>query len=366
MRKVTVLMAVYNGERHIGETISSVLSQTFEAFEFLIVNDASTDRTREIILSFADPRIRLVENERNLGLARSLNRGLRLAKGELIARQDADDLSEPQRLERQVDFLHAHPEVALVGTWYTEIDAHGALLGQHELPCEYTPIRWSLLFVCPFVHSAVMLRKSLLLDRIGWYNESLAYSLDYELWNRIARHHAVANLAEHLVRLRVHRDSMTMTFGERIQEGHRLRVANVARLLGWRVDDASRNEARYQAMNAVLRGNGGEPAPDRIPQALDNLLLLHRAFCADNDLAPQECVAHRAVMAGHVAWQLLALSNRYRSDGDRRAAQRTFVRACRLRPQILLQPSTWRLGVELLLPRRVGVLAQGISRSREN
>jgi glycosyltransferase involved in cell wall biosynthesis len=98
------------------ERVRSVLDQTFRDFEFMIVGDGSTDATASLIRSFADPRIRLVANERNLGLTRSLNRGFALANGELIARQDADDISAPERLPKQVAFLEEHPRVAVVGT----------------------------------------------------------------------------------------------------------------------------------------------------------------------------------------------------------------------------------------------------------
>src|SRR4051794_29608800 len=121
MPKVTVLLAVYNGERYLREAIDSILGQTFQDFEFLIINDGSTDSTREIILSYHDPRIRLVDNEDNIGQTRSLNRGLALAAGQFVARQDADDISEPERLASQVAFLEIHPEVVLLGTWYRKI-----------------------------------------------------------------------------------------------------------------------------------------------------------------------------------------------------------------------------------------------------
>src|SRR5581483_9504087 len=116
---VTVLMSVYNGERYLREAIESILVQTWQDFELVCINDGSTDQSREIVLSFNDPRIRLVDNEQNLGLAKSLNKGLMLARGNLIARQDADDISEPDRLLKQVAFLEQWSEIVLVGSWYS-------------------------------------------------------------------------------------------------------------------------------------------------------------------------------------------------------------------------------------------------------
>ena len=230
--RVTVLMSVYNGERYLRESIESILSQTFQDFEFLIINDGSKDRTRDLILSYDDPRIRLVDNEQNLGLTRSLNHGMELAEGQLIARQDADDISEPERLARQVAFLDSHGDVALLGTWYKEIDAQGALLGRKELPTQSMEIRWSLLFFCPFVHSAVMMRKSPMLEQIGFYDESFVYAQDYDLWSRIARRLTVANLPERLLQYRTNPSAMTATYGATVDdEIMRIRVANVKSLI---------------------------------------------------------------------------------------------------------------------------------------
>src|ERR1044071_4428932 len=139
-------MAVHNGEYYLHEAMESILRQSFCDFEFIIVDDASTDRTRELIFSFNDPRVRLVENREKLGQTRSLNRGLELAHGEFVARQDADDISEPERLAKQAGFLETKRELALLGTWYKKIDARGAALGLRELPCEWLEIRWALIF----------------------------------------------------------------------------------------------------------------------------------------------------------------------------------------------------------------------------
>ena len=117
---VTVLMAVYNGEKFLKEAMESILTQTFTDFEFLIINDGSTDNSVKIIEEFNDPRIRLIHNEKNLKLIASLNKGISLAKGKYIARMDCDDISMPYRLEKEVDFLENSLEYGLVGTCYTD------------------------------------------------------------------------------------------------------------------------------------------------------------------------------------------------------------------------------------------------------
>src|SRR5690349_10671348 len=122
---VTVLMPVYNGEPFLREAIDSILQQTWADFEFLIVNDGSTDHTRDIIDSYDDARIRVLDQAQNTGLAKSLNAGLRAARAPLVARQDADDRSHPERLAAQVEFMRAHPEVALAGTQVRVLNKHG-------------------------------------------------------------------------------------------------------------------------------------------------------------------------------------------------------------------------------------------------
>jgi glycosyltransferase involved in cell wall biosynthesis len=208
---VSVVMAAFNAERFIGEAIASVLEQQFRDFELLIVNDGSTDSTRDIVRACPDPRLRLIDNGENIGLTRSLNHALTQARGTYIARQDADDVSAPQRLGAQVAFLDARPDVALVGSWFSSIDAHGAVVRQTALPVRHLDIRWAMFFFCPFVHSAVMWRRELVHAHIGSYNDTFSYAQDHELWARIACRFAVANLPQFLVRYREHPQSMTET-----------------------------------------------------------------------------------------------------------------------------------------------------------
>ncbi len=114
--RVNVIMAVFNGEQYLQEAIESILRQTFDNFEFVIIDDGSTDKTVEILNRFSDERIKRLTNESNIGLTRSLNRGIRFSRGEYIVRQDADDVSLPERLAKQVAYLDAHSMVGLVGT----------------------------------------------------------------------------------------------------------------------------------------------------------------------------------------------------------------------------------------------------------
>jgi len=184
--RVTVLMAVHNGERFVRDAVASILDQTLPDFEFLVVDDASTDRTVEIVESFADPRIRLLRNERNLGQVPSLNRGLREARGELVARIDADDVSLPRRLERQVAVLDAEPQVGLVGAWMDVVDERDRLVTELDARMDDTvrfvfeTLRMNVLIAHP---AATYRREPVLL--LGGYDERTGPAEDKDLWRRL-------------------------------------------------------------------------------------------------------------------------------------------------------------------------------------
>ena len=201
---VTVLMPVFNGERFLRQAIESILRQTYQDVELLIVNDGSTDASRDIVLSYNDPRITLVENSENIGLAAALNVGIKLAKYELVARQDADDISLPERLALQVAFLEENQNVVLVGTQATIIDQKGFRVGLVlDHACTHDSIRWDLLFDNGFTHTSVMFRRSII-AQLGGYDTAFRYCQDYALWTQVARRHCVANLDVCLVHYRVH------------------------------------------------------------------------------------------------------------------------------------------------------------------
>lgn len=282
MPKVTVLMAVYNGERYLQEAIDSILAQTYHDFEFLIINDGSSDSTWEILNSYKDPRIRLLNNDSNLGLTRSLNKGLKLAEGELIARQDGDDISEPERLAKQVAFLETHPEVALVGTQYKEIDSEGQLIRECNLPYDSTQIRWDILFYCPFVHSAVMFRRATITEHIGFYNEDFLYAQDYDLWWRIVRCFPSANINEYLMKLRINPSSMTVTYGNIVDdEPLQIKITNIGYILGWE-QAQTWNEKLIGAITLLWSGSPQELkvlSQQEINKNLEEIFKFYHAFC---------------------------------------------------------------------------------------
>lgn len=198
--RVSVLMASFNREGYLREAIDSILNQTFRDFEFIIVDDASAESTRALLADYArrDQRIVLVFNQENMGHARSLNKGLTLAAGEYIARMDSDDISLPQRLERQVAFMDANPEVGICGCW---IRYFGTRNRVWRMPREDAQIKCAFFFYSAIAHPAAMFRRAVFVAHNLAYNVDFKEAEDYELWLRAAKVTAFANLPKVLLSL---------------------------------------------------------------------------------------------------------------------------------------------------------------------
>jgi glycosyltransferase involved in cell wall biosynthesis len=221
---VTVLLPVYNAQRYLAEAIQSILNQSFTDFEFLIIDDGSTDRSVSIIQSFTDPRIRLITHQKNQKLIATLNEGIKLAKAPLIARMDADDISLPDRLKQQVNFMAKHPEVILLGTRMQVIDSNGTVLSQEPLLTKDAAIRTALLVTNTFPHGSVMLRRGPLL-KVGGYNPEAYLVEDYDLWVRLAKIGQVANLPTVLYGWRINPQGETLSQSQ-IHRRHILEVVD--------------------------------------------------------------------------------------------------------------------------------------------
>jgi hypothetical protein len=208
---VSVVMSVFNGQAFLSEAIESILGQTLRDFEFLVVDDGSTDKTAEILARYAgrDGRMRIVHHE-NKGRAASLNVGIRLAMGHYIARMDADDIALPSRFQVQVDFMERHPEVGLLGGAAELINTQGQVLGIVRPPLEDSEIR--SLMLCgnnPMFHPAVVMRKEVALAS-GGYRKPLLDADDYDLWLRMSERSRLANLGKPILQYRIHSDQASV------------------------------------------------------------------------------------------------------------------------------------------------------------
>ncbi len=214
--RVTVLIAVYNGERFIRSAIDSILNQTFNQFELLIVDDASIDTTRAIIETFSDPRIRIIQNDRNQGAAFSRNRGISESIGEYIAVLDADDIMYPHRLEQQVAFLDAHQEITLVGGAYDVIGQDDNLLTTIRHPTHPLIIKWMLLFRNVIATSTCMFRKVAAID-VGGYDNRLIVVQDYSFLVRLSKRFLLAQLPDVISAYRISTSGLTSTQPDLLQ-----------------------------------------------------------------------------------------------------------------------------------------------------
>ena len=200
--KISILMPVFNGEEYIFSAIHSMLKQTYGNFELIVINDASTDGTIEVINSIEDPRIRILNLEKNSGIVSALNAGLDISRGEFIARMDADDISRPERLAAQVQYLENHTEVGLVGSW---IKCFGSSIQPfiHRYPLANDGIECRLLFENPFAHSTVLFRKSVVDAHQLKYEPDYQYVEDWKLWAQMKRYTKFSNLPIPLVEYRI-------------------------------------------------------------------------------------------------------------------------------------------------------------------
>ena len=211
MAKVSILLPVYNGEQFLKGAIESILSQTFTDFEFIIMDDGSTDGTSAILDHYQrlDDRIHIHHHEHQ-GLIASLNRGCHIARGKYLARMDADDVSVSERLDRQVEHLETHPEIGVLGCGVQVIDGDGKKILTFQFPAEHGVLRFRLCFynALTFAHPAVMMRRELL-KRVGGYNPDMVHSEDYELWSRLCGLTRLSNLRDVLFYLRKHESNVT-------------------------------------------------------------------------------------------------------------------------------------------------------------
>ena len=225
---ISVILPVYNGEKYLDEAIQSILSQTYAQFEFIIINDGSSDSSLEIIKKYKkiDHRIILVDRE-NRGLVASLNEGISLSKGNFIARMDQDDISLKNRFKEQVDFLEKHNDVGVCGCW-VEVFSNNREISLWKLPTSDTELKIGLLFSVPFAHPSIMMRKALITKLQLRYNEKYQNAEDYKFWVDFSKYTKFANISKVLFRYRYLETSMS------------------------RIADATKNDERYKTLSNIF------------------------------------------------------------------------------------------------------------------
>jgi hypothetical protein len=203
-------MSVFNGARFLAAAVESILTQSFRDFELIAIDDGSQDSTGQILDSYTqDPRVRVFHQE-NAGLIESLNRGCRLARGVYIARMDGDDIAVKNRLELQVEFMDAHPNVGVLGGAVEAISVDGRVLAVYANPETDVEIRGALKSCSPFWHPTVMMRTETVLA-VGGYRGAVAEAEDYDLWLRIAERTELANLNSILLQYRLHSNQVSVS-----------------------------------------------------------------------------------------------------------------------------------------------------------
>lgn len=280
--EITVLMSVYNGEKFLREAIESILNQTYRDFEFLIINDGSTDSTKEIIISYNDPRIRVINNEQNIGLTRSLNKGLKLAKGKYIARMDADDISTPERLDKQLKYIKKRSDVGLVTSWHEIIDGKKNCISIITGERSFENIYYFLTFGNQFPHSSTLFRKKTVLD-LGGYDEKYKRSQDYDLWFRLSRVTRIEMISEVLLKCRTTDINISNMFkNEQDDFAKQIFINNLEIILSYKLhlnewmdlyNNFDRNINEINLLNSIIRL---DRINKKIPDSIDPILKIDK------------------------------------------------------------------------------------------
>jgi len=246
---VTVLISVYNGADYLHESLSSVLSQTYDNFEILVINDGSTDNSVNIINSFHDGRIRIINNGRNLGLTQSLNKGIQLAQGKYILRMDADDICLPNRFEEQIKFMEANQTISFSGTWFKILYSNRTT----KPPVGDEEIKAGLFFYNPFGHPCMILKKEDFMKNELLYDEKFSYAQDYDLWVRASKKLKSANLNIALLQYREHQNQMSQVYEQKvIEEPNNIRINQLKEFISCTQDEIN---LHLKLLNGKLESN---------------------------------------------------------------------------------------------------------------
>lgn len=281
--KITVVMPVYNAAGHLREAVDSILGQTFGDFELIIINDGSADATASILKRYAelDSRIRLHHQEKH-GLVSALNRGCALARGQYIARMDADDISLPHRFERQLEYMEKHPQIGVLGTWICNIDENGAVKRAWRPPTNPKLLRWTHFFGVCVSHPTVLMRREVVV-KLDFYRQGADHIEDVDLWLRASSITEFGNVPEILFKYRTWHGSVSQTKWVSARESH-------VRLLTSFISDFLNVEPPVEAV-AGLRQTRAGPAFENLKQIRLTAVLieqLYEKFLKKNNLTLEE------------------------------------------------------------------------------
>jgi glycosyltransferase involved in cell wall biosynthesis len=276
---VSVVMPAFNAAGFLDEAVCSILDQTFRDFEFIIVDDGSTDDTARILRKYAkaDSRVRVVL-QANEGMIPALNRGCRLARGHFIARMDADDISLPQRLEKQVEFLERHPKIGILGTWIRRIDQNGSVVGTLYPSPNPQVLKWFHFFQVCVVHPTVLMRREVL-EKVNFYRVDAVHAEDRDLWLRASSVTQFSNVPEILLNYRVWADSTSHRLHPEYRETQiNLQTSFISHFLN---DNIS-----IEAVTGLRGGKLASLTQIRLAAAL--LERLYHTFSLQNSLSSEE------------------------------------------------------------------------------
>ena len=329
--RVSVITCVHNGEVLLEAAVESILSQTFTHFEYFLVDGASRDRSPQILVQYAarDARVVLLGDPSNSNGSALLNRALAAAHGEYVAVLDQDDLAYPERLARQVAYLDNHPEVGVIGSQVMGIDLEGRSLGRMDYPATLEFSRWQILFGTPCLHSAAMMRRSLVLQA-GGYPERQWWVNDYILMAKLVRMTGIANLTEILVAYRRHPQQMASVFSrEQTGQAWLLIHAMLAERLGLR--------APLDEIGLLYRVLRGESLPDTaaMQKAAGLLLTIWERYPSVECLDAQT----RMQINANCARRLLLIAWLHRRS-QRTESRRLLQMAVVIDPHLWLRPET--------------------------
>ena len=281
--RVSVVLSVFNGEKFLKEALDSIVNQSFCEFEFIVIDDHSSDGTAGILDAYTDRRIVRLRNDINRGPSYSFNRGLKIAQGEYVAKMDADDRSLPTRLAEQVAFLDLQESVGLVGAQVKLIDEGGNILGEWQYPTDPLLIHWALQFYNPICHPVVMYRRALV-NQLGGYATNCRWAEDYDLWIRLSKKAEIAQLPLALLEYRLHGGQITQ---ERFAEMEKSAAAIVRQNINAFWNDPGISDGLIFALRQIL-GVYPENTRPVSERAIVLLIQLGKAYCRKKELNRKE------------------------------------------------------------------------------